>query len=181
MAPWLSLRVLQAFIRAGIQSKQAISLAIYRKALRLSAAQLQALGSGKVLNLMSSDAQAVNSAWNYVNYAWATVIQVALCTYLLYSLLGPSAFVALAVLLCLIPIQARATSTPPPSESPPIPFGAQFFMSGYIGSLTKATLTFTDKRLRLVGELVGGMRLLKFFAWEESFVCVPGLGRGRLW
>jgi hypothetical protein len=42
-------------------------------------------------------------------------------------------------------------------------------MSGYIGRLTTATLTFTDKRLRLVTELVSGIRLLKFFGWEEIF------------
>jgi hypothetical protein len=97
----------QAFIRAGIQSKQAVSLAIYQKSTRISAAQRQAIGAGKIQNLMSNDANAVNMAWNFVNYGWATVIQVALCMVLLYKQLGVSSFVALGVLLCLIPVQAR--------------------------------------------------------------------------
>jgi ATP-binding cassette, subfamily C (CFTR/MRP), member 1 len=66
----------QAFIRAGIQAKQAVSLAIFRKAMSLSAAQRQAIGSGKIQNLMSNDANAVGLAFNFVNYLWAIPIQV---------------------------------------------------------------------------------------------------------
>ena len=47
-------------------------------------------------------------------------------------------------------------------------------MAGYVGRQTRATLAFTDKRLRLVTEVVTGVRLLKFFAWEDRFRC----GRG---
>lgn len=42
-------------------------------------------------------------------------------------------------------------------------------MAGYVGRQTRATLAFTDKRLRLVTEVVTGVRLLKFFAWEDRF------------
>ena len=42
-------------------------------------------------------------------------------------------------------------------------------MANYIGRQTRATLAFTDKRLRLVTEVVTGIRLLKFFAWESRF------------
>lgn len=49
-------------------------------------------------------------------------------------------------------------------------------MAGYVGRQTRATLAFTDKRLRLVTEVVTGVRLLKFFAWEDRFRC--GEGRG---
>ena len=44
-------------------------------------------------------------------------------------------------------------------------------MAGYVGRQTRATLAFTDKRLRLVTEVVTGVRLLKFFAWEDRFRC----------
>ena len=84
-----------------------------------------------------------------MNYSWASAIQIALCIALLYAQLGPPAIVALAVLLVFIPLQGA--------------------MAGYVGRRTRTTLAFTDKRVRLITEVITGIRLLKFFAWEDRF------------
>lgn len=34
----------------------------------------------------------------------------------------------------------------------------------------KATMVWTDKRAKLLQELLGGMRVVKFFAWELPFI-----------
>ena len=219
----------QAFIRAGLQSKQAVGFAVYRKALRLSAGQrIAAGGSGRIQawggnlgarcspatsplpllrlrppplqNLVSTDTNAVNLAWQFVNYSWASVIQIALAMALLYGQLGPPAFVALGVMLLFLPLQVRRRQPCMPRllplQAPARPLwpgqmrrwdtprllltlpsfhhSTQGAMAGYVGRQTRATLAFTDKRLRLVTEVVTGVRLLKFFAWEDRFRC----GRG---
>lgn len=58
-------------------------------------------------NLVSTDTNAVNLAWQFVNYSWASLIQIALAMALLYGQLGPPAFVALGVMLLFIPLQVR--------------------------------------------------------------------------
>ncbi len=35
--------------------------------------------------------------------------------------------------------------------------------------LRKTTLEWTDKRLKMINEVLQGVRVLKFYAWEESY------------
>jgi ATP-binding cassette subfamily C (CFTR/MRP) protein 1 len=41
-------------------------------------------------------------------------------------------------------------------------------MSHY-ATMKKAALEWTDKRIKLLNEILQGVRVLKFFAWEESY------------
>lgn len=36
-------------------------------------------------------------------------------------------------------------------------------------ALRKAAMVWTDKRAKLIQELLGGMRVIKFFAWEGAY------------
>jgi hypothetical protein len=36
--------------------------------------------------------------------------------------------------------------------------------------IRKKSMVWTDKRAKLLQELLGGMKVLKFFAWEEAFL-----------
>ena len=37
-------------------------------------------------------------------------------------------------------------------------------------SIRKKTMMWTDKRAKLLQELLGGMKVIKFFAWETPFL-----------
>ena len=37
-------------------------------------------------------------------------------------------------------------------------------------SIRRKTMVWTDKRAKLLQELLGGMKLIKFFAWENPFL-----------
>ena len=37
-------------------------------------------------------------------------------------------------------------------------------------ALRKASMEWTDKRAKLLQELLGGMKIIKFFAWEIPFL-----------
>lgn len=37
-------------------------------------------------------------------------------------------------------------------------------------AIRKKSMTWTDKRAKLLQELLGGMKIIKFFAWETPFL-----------
>jgi ABC-type bacteriocin/lantibiotic exporter with double-glycine peptidase domain len=81
---------------------------------------------------------------------WAAPIQIAICLALLISNLGPSALAGFSVFLILTPVQGKIMKT--------------------LISIRRKTMVWTDKRAKLLQELLGGMKLIKFFAWENPFL-----------
>ncbi len=75
---------------------------------------------------------------------------MGICLGLLISNLGPSALAGFAVFVVLAPIQGKIMLS--------------FFQ------LRKQTMEWTDKRAKLLQELLGGIKLIKFFAWEVPFL-----------
>lgn len=139
----------QCFIRAGIQSRQAVAFAVYHKTLRIAGSQRQETGAGKIQNLLSVDSGAIERSFYYPNYAWAAVVQVGIAMAMLYAQLGAACFVGLGVLIALIP--------------------AQGILGTMTGAVTKRTMLHTDRRVKAITEIVTGVRLIKFFGWENAF------------
>jgi ABC-type multidrug transport system fused ATPase/permease subunit len=136
-------------MRAGLRVRSALSLLVYRKSLSATAHTLREVGKGQITNLQSADANAVNTVFWYVHYAWASPLMIAICMWLLYNQLGGSAFVGLGVLVCLIP--------------------AQGWLGKRIGAHTKAASIAADRRVKLLGEALSGIRIVKLLAYEASF------------
>jgi ABC-type bacteriocin/lantibiotic exporter with double-glycine peptidase domain len=82
---------------------------------------------------------------------WTAPIQIAICLSLLISDLGPSVLAAFLVFfIILTPIQGKIMKT--------------------LTSIRRKTMVWTDKRAKLLQELLGGMKQIKFFAWENPFL-----------
>lgn len=77
---------------------------------------------------------------------WAAPIQMTICLVLLLVNLGPSALAGFALLIMATPIQTLV-------------------MKRLMG-LRKKSMVFTDKRAKLLQELLGNMRIIKLFSWE---------------
>lgn len=144
-------------IRAGMRVRNAITVLVYRKSLHLQNNVRSEFGTGFIQNLASTDAQSLNAVYWFAHYGWAAPLQIAICMAMLYDQLGPSSFVGLGVLFLLGPIQTR------------------------IGSLTstyqKKTLVHSDARVKLINEIVSGIRIIKFMAWENAFADKVTLAR----
>ena len=73
-----------------------------------------------------------------------------LCLALLIVNLGPSALAGFSIFIFLTPIQGKVMKK--------------------LFQIRRRTMVWTDKRAKLLQELLGGMKLIKFFAWEAPFL-----------
>lgn len=77
-------------------------------------------------------------------------IQMAICLVLLILNLGPSALAGFAVFVFATPMQTLV-------------------MKQFI-KLRHKSMVWTDKRAKLLQELLGSMKIIKYFAWEEPYL-----------
>jgi ABC-type multidrug transport system fused ATPase/permease subunit len=104
---------------------------------------------GNVNNLLSVDAQKAAELAAYVFYLYSHPLQIAICMWGLYKLLGISAFMGVIVMV--------------------VTFPAPHYTTKLFETTHKAVMEATDRRLKVMNELLGAIRIVKFFAWENEF------------
>ncbi|KAJ7499425.1 multidrug resistance-associated ABC transporter [Mycena latifolia] len=103
----------------------------------------------QIMTLMTADVSRVGDSTWYVFDVIDSPIEIAIGAYLLYQLLGVSSLIGLAVTCLFSPVNNFATK---------VVYGAQ-------QQLMKAR----DERIGLMNEVLGGIRMIKFMAWERKF------------
>ncbi|KIJ61804.1 hypothetical protein HYDPIDRAFT_183028 [Hydnomerulius pinastri MD-312] len=103
----------------------------------------------QVMTLMTTDVDRVSEFAFYMFAIVDSPLEIAVGTFFLYDLLGVSCFYGLAVICLFLPLNHVAGK---------VVVGAQ-------EKLMKAR----DERVALMNEILGGIRMLKFMAWERSF------------
>ena len=115
---------------------------------------------------MSVDAQRLMDLMPYINNLWSAPLQITLSLIFLYLTMGPSIFAGVAVMVLMIPINACIAS--------------------YTKKLQARQMYFKDSRIRLVNEVLNGIKVLiilitfctsictsfqviKLYAWELPF------------
>ncbi|KAG2498469.1 hypothetical protein HYH03_003722 [Edaphochlamys debaryana] len=135
--------------RLGTRMRNALMAAIYRKCLRLSNSALQAESTGRVVTLMSNDAQKLQDAMFAIHAMWGSPCYIIAVLTLLWFEVGWATFVGLGVMLAMVP----ATGT----------------LAAKLGGLRREIMQWTDKRVGRMNELINGIQMIKFYAWESSF------------
>ncbi|CAG2179010.1 unnamed protein product, partial [Oppiella nova] len=85
----------------------------------------------------------------FVHYLVLGPIQAVIIAYIMWTHLGWSAFVGVALLVPFIPFQ--------------------LIMGRLFSRFRQMTAKLTDGRLRLMNEIISGMRVIKMYAWEQPF------------
>ncbi|KAG7506621.1 canalicular multispecific organic anion transporter 2 isoform X1 [Solea senegalensis] len=133
----------------GMNVRTAIIGAIYRKALVITNSAKRSSTVGEVVNLMSVDAQRFMDLTTFLNMLWSAPMQIMLALYFLWQTLGPSVLAGVAVMIMLIPLNA------------------------VIAMKTRAyqveQMQYKDARIKLMNEILNGIKVLKLYAWENSF------------
>ncbi|XP_063816843.1 ATP-binding cassette sub-family C member 3 isoform X3 [Pseudophryne corroboree] len=133
----------------GMRLRSAITGIIYRKSLVITNAAKRSSTVGEVVNLMSVDAQRFQDLTTFLNMLWSAPLQICLALYFLWQTLGPSVLAGVAVMVLLIPINA--------------------FIAMKTRAFQVEQMQYKDSRIKLMNEILNGIKVLKLYAWEPSF------------
>uniref|UniRef100_A0A8C4YYG5 Multidrug resistance-associated protein 4-like n=1 Tax=Gadus morhua TaxID=8049 RepID=A0A8C4YYG5_GADMO len=134
---------------AGMKIRIAMCHMIYRKALRLNSKALAKTTTGQIVNLLSNDVNKFDEVTLYLHFLWLGPLQALAVMLLLLFLIGPSCLAGMTVLVVLIPVQTV--------------FGRLF------STLRAQTAALADDRIRMMSEVVSGIRIIKMYGWEKLF------------
>lgn len=135
--------------RTGQQIRASIAGLVYRKAFSMSFDSRKKYTVGEMVNHQSVDSSRLETTMPYLHMVWSGPIQIAVSLALLYRIVGVSVFAGLAVLVLMIPINIQ--------------------ISRKLSVLQKAMMGFKDARNKVINEVLQGIRVIKYFAWERSF------------
>lgn len=134
---------------------------VYAKALRrkdISAAggdseekENNQANNGQIINLMAIDAFKVSEICAYLHYLVASVpVELIIAIALLYGILGWSALAGIFAMVILLPWN--------------------YWMSRQFSKIQDDLMKTTDIRINRMNELLNSIRIIKYFAWETSFM-----------
>ncbi|XP_053839225.1 ATP-binding cassette sub-family C member 2 [Vidua macroura] len=133
----------------GINVRASLIAAIYKKSLTMSGATRKESTVGETVNLMSADAQRFMDLANFIHQLWSSPLQIILSIVFLWGELGPSVLAGIATLVLLLPINA--------------------FLVAKAKTIQERNMKNKDERMKIMTEILNGIKILKLFAWEPSF------------
>ncbi|KAF3708249.1 Canalicular multispecific organic anion transporter 1 [Channa argus] len=133
----------------GMKVRTALIAAVYKKALVVSNDTRKESTVGETVNLMSADAQRFNDVTNFIHLLWSCPLQIILSIAFLWLELGPSVLAGLAVMVLMVPING--------------------LLATKARKIQIKNMEFKDKRLKIMNEILNGIKILKLYAWEPSF------------
>uniref|UniRef100_A0A8C5LFT0 ATP-binding cassette sub-family C member 10 n=1 Tax=Jaculus jaculus TaxID=51337 RepID=A0A8C5LFT0_JACJA len=131
--------------KVTLQVRGAVMSILYHKALQLGPSRPPV---GEALNLLGTDSERLLSFASGFHEAWGLPLQLAITLYLLYQQVGMAFMAGLILALLLAPVNKVIASR--------------------IMSSNQEMLQHKDARVKLVTELLSGIRVIKFFGWEQA-------------
>jgi len=119
------------------------------KGLKLSSLGKKEFTTGEIVNLMAVDTQRIMDYVNMVNVFWSGPLQIGVALYLLWAQLGISVLAGIGVMILTLPFNA--------------------YISSRLRTRQVLVMKEKDKRIRMMNEILNGMKVLKLYAWENSF------------
>uniref|UniRef100_A0A8C9WQX2 ATP-binding cassette, sub-family C (CFTR/MRP), member 10 n=1 Tax=Scleropages formosus TaxID=113540 RepID=A0A8C9WQX2_SCLFO len=145
--------------KVSLSARAAVISAIYRKALRVSSTTLAQFNLGEIVNFMSTDTDRLVNFFNNFHDIWNLPLQFAVTLYLFYVEVGVAFLGGLGFALLLIPLNKVIATR--------------------IMKNNKDMLQSKDSRVKLMTEMLFGMRVIKFYTWEHHFIQKIGDCRKR--
>ncbi|KAK3829900.1 MAG: ATP-binding cassette transporter 1 [Linnemannia elongata] len=136
--------------RTGMHIRAGLVTAIYQKSLRLSNSARQEFTVGEIVNHMSIDAQRVQDLVSYLHVVWSGLFQIGIALYLLFDTMSWAIFAGVAIMILTIPLNAR--------------------LSVFMKNFQQQQMKNKDTRIKLMNEILNGIRVIKLYAWEGTFL-----------
>ncbi|AWO95631.1 putative multidrug resistance-associated protein 4-like [Scophthalmus maximus] len=135
--------------RIGMKIRVAMCHMIYTKALGLSSEAMGQTTTGQIVNLLSNDVYRLDEVTLNLHYLWLGPLQTMGIIFFLWSEIGLSCLAGVAAVALMLPVQTW--------------FGKLF------GIFRSKTAVLSDDRIRIMNEVVSGIRIIKMYAWEKPF------------
>ncbi|XP_064091164.1 LOW QUALITY PROTEIN: multidrug resistance-associated protein 1-like [Macrobrachium nipponense] len=132
-----------------LQLKTSLMAAVYRKAMRLSTSARTRYTIGEITNLMSLDSQRVSDTVFFLNHVWGGPMIISIVLYLLWQILGPPVLAGVGILVLLVPVNS--------------------VIANKIKVFLLRKMKLQDKRIKMLTEIISGIKVLKLYAWEVAF------------
>lgn len=149
----VALLVNQYFVRVfnvSLFLKSSLIQFLYTKSLRLSLRAKAELGQGMIANLQSNDAAKLWNLAQYGHVIWSGPFQVMIIIYALHDIVGLyPALAGLAVTILLVPLNTLTGKI--------------------VHRFRKELIAKTDARVRIVSEIINGIKAIKLYAWEVPY------------
>ncbi|KAJ7461221.1 multidrug resistance-associated ABC transporter [Mycena latifolia] len=139
----------QIMMTVGLSVRTGAIGSVFRKSLRLSARARLEHTAGQITTLISTDSTRLELFSTYGHITWVSSIQIIVGVSLLIANLGYSALVGLGVLIFGFPLQTLLVKV--------------------MFSQRSKGVKITDTRVRLSNEVLQGIRLIKYYAWEGFY------------
>eukprot|EP00171_Calliarthron_tuberculosum_P018713 IDg18713t1 len=122
---------------------------LYDKSLRMSPSARAGSSVGEIVNLMQMDSQRVGDFAQIAHILWSAPIQLVVSVALLFNYIQWSAAIGLLATLLTLPLQGKLMAVQM--------------------RLRKESVGITDVRVKLMNEILQGIKAVKFYAWEKPF------------
>ncbi|EGT42811.1 hypothetical protein CAEBREN_19528 [Caenorhabditis brenneri] len=132
--------------RVGTRVQACLTAAVYRKTLRLSNSARREKTVGEIINLMAIDIDRFQQITPQTMQYWSNPFQIGLALFLLYQQLGVSVFSGVTVMVLLLPANLAITMI--------------------IRKWQIAQMKYKDERVKMVNEVLNGIKVIKLYAWE---------------
>ncbi|KIM37758.1 hypothetical protein M413DRAFT_448273 [Hebeloma cylindrosporum] len=105
---------------------------------------------GKIVNLMAGDANRISQMISGLYFIYGAPFEILIAGIFLYQLLGLSAFAGFIILIAGWPLNS--------------------YIARRSIRIQKGALAARDTRMGVLNELIGAVKFIKFFAWEERWI-----------
>ncbi|XP_069092380.1 ATP-binding cassette sub-family C member 10-like isoform X2 [Pleurodeles waltl] len=122
---------------------------IYRKAVRANSSSLSHFSMGEVVNFISTDSEQLTRFCFAFHEVWILPIEFAVTFYLLYQQVGLASLAGLGLTLLLMPVNK--------------------WIATLVMNKNCSFMEHKDTRLKLMTEILRGIQVIKFYAWEKHF------------
>lgn len=130
----------------GVQVRASLSGLLYSKLMVVSYLEP---GEYNVVNLFSVDIATIAAAASELHYLWSTLTEVIIVIALLVYEIGTAALLTAAIIAILLPLQ--------------------LYIGMKVGEMQKKCSNICSSRIHYATELFTAIKLIKLYAWEQSF------------
>ena len=98
---------------------------------------------------MSNDTQQLQRFLQFFGFTLVAPIQITIALILIYRQVGNATWVGIGFMFVLVPVNGVVFSN--------------------VSKMRRKVLKYSDARVKIVNEILGGIRIIKYYGWEVPF------------